>query len=276
MSIKQKQVISEKVLQATASALFEWYGPASLHYRFTSFVCKMPHEVKSLEVCEDLVKRSVYNESSSPLINLGRLIIDVMDSSPAAKDSRALQKRLRERLLRILKMGGLTYKRGGVVAVDSSLQLSNFKALLGKASLPEIVNEFENVILLEGAHAKSALTSVGAMLEAILRTYLERNQVNPEARSGLMHLWRLVHADLERTSLDPKFTKLLDTTVQSLAEIRNASSSAHANRAELDVIHVTLAANLACAVGAFLLVRSSKKSRKKAKNAKSLSIAQSA
>jgi hypothetical protein len=199
-------------------------------------------------------------ELAEPLVHLGRLVAELLDTEPGEFD-RAED---RSDVVRALQAEGLSYQRGGTIFGASLHGPSRTLAELLRATpFATIELEYERALKTVESDPGAAVTAACAILESVCKLYIEKNQIEMPTKQVLGQLWPLV---ADHLGLSPKnfveidFKKILQglyTIGDSIAALRTHVGSAHGHAPkktyELKPRHARLAVHAAHTMALFVL-----------------------
>jgi len=207
------------------------------------------------------LKRASEDPACDGLRVLGHVIEEFMEVEPSFQTE--LWQERKGRVEKILAQNNLTYMPGGhVVPVGSSMQARSLEQMLKERDLPALEIEFRRALDNVVADPPAAVTASCALLESLLKVYIEDEGLEMPSAQTVKPLWTTVQKHL---ALDPgrfedddikKILSGLSSIVDGIGALRTHAGSAHGRGrrpyALLDR-HALLALNGAATLAAFVL-----------------------
>ena len=203
------------------------------------------------------------NSEDGPLNILGKAIEEIMEVNAFGILQTERIELLRERITVSLHKYGLTYRIGGTVfklgtgAVARTLeQMAREKDLLG------VETEFERIVASLDKDPPSAVTASCALLESLLKVYIEDEALEMPSDQSIKPLWNVVRKHIKfdpAVIQDENLRKILSglaSIIDGIAALRTHKGSAHGQGKsgyKVKPRHARLAVHAASTVATFLL-----------------------
>ena len=207
------------------------------------------------------LKRASEDPACDGLRVLGRVIEEFMEVEPASQND--VWRERRGRVEKILIQNNLNYLPGGfVVPVGSSMQARSLDKLLKERDLPALEIEFRRALDDVAVDPPAAVTASCALLEALLKVYIEDEGLELPSSQTIKPLWAIVQKHL---LLDPsrfedddikKILSGLSSIVDGIGALRTHAGSAHGRGRRPYTVyerHAMLALNGAATLAAFII-----------------------
>ncbi|EOE5048922.1 abortive infection family protein [Salmonella enterica] len=209
--------------------------------------------------------RRINKESDEPLVLLGRLIENYMESELPANPYYEWEKKKVEfvkKMPELLGRYGLSYVTGGYVTDGASLASLSLKEAIQKRNTPAVEMEFARA--LENLHTdpREAVSAACNILESTFKIFIADENLPIPAKQDLQGLWKTVreHLGLDTKTVEDEDLKRILSGLYSLTDgigsLRTHASSAHgAGRKiyNLKPRHARLAINAAHTLTMFIL-----------------------
>ena len=195
-----------------------------------------------------------------PLATLGKVINELMEVSfqtGEATDPGSA------RVAAALGNYGLSYMRGGYIAVSGAKAVSNtLQDIIKARDLPGLEIEFERIYDNLESDPEAAVTAASALLESLFKSYIEEEGLDLPSEQSLKPLWKVVRKNLK---FDPALVEDEDlktilgglaAIVEGLGSLRTHKGSAHGHGKrsyKIEPRHARLAAHAAFTVATFVM-----------------------
>lgn len=179
---------------------------------------------------------AINGSNKSPLDSLGTFIQDFMDNDKKhwSDDFKDVIKAERQKVSGSLAANGYFYSAGGIISKGGTAPALSFIEQVRKDSLPAVRKELERALNSIESDPQKALLCASNALEATLKVYLERRNVqfNPQ-KDTLKPLWEkfVSNQGLQPKSFENQYHKEVASglykIVSGTMSLRNRNSSAH-------------------------------------------------
>ncbi len=263
-------IIPNSVIGAVASVLAAYYySHSKLNTLFME--AGAPGDVPDGNCetkCSLWLKRCNEFPEIDPLIVLGSVIQNFMDIEPTKSlfDDGIIENEVtrgQARIIAALERNQLTYKTNGyIVNAGSSIATKTLEDYLKNGDFKSIEVEFERAVSNISTDPHSSITAASAIIESVLKYYIERNNLTMPNRMNIGPLWQTVrqHIPLNRNAqLSDDQNKILTgvtSIIDGVGAFRSHIGSAHGRGSTPPTISVheaRLAINVAHSITTFLM-----------------------
>ena len=180
------------------------------------------------------LRRSSDDPATDALSVLGAVLEPIMGYvAEGARETAEIENR-QSRVLRVIEKNGLAYSAGEVIC-DHVMSYSSFNllALLGEYDLPNVEVEFERAIANLEADPPAAVCAACAGVEALLKAYIEDENLKMPKRATLKELWKVARKEMRQDPgqvEDDDVSRILSgqtSIIDGIASLRTHASSAH-------------------------------------------------
>jgi len=189
-----------------------------------------PPDGNCVEKCKAWLKRC-NSETSDPLHILGKILEELMEVDHDYQIEK--QKSARERVIKILTNHGLTYQKGRVLGINTSISTRSLHEILKNKDLHGMEQEFKRALESVDSDPPAALTAACSIVESLCKIYIEDEHLDSPSDQTLKPLWKIVSSSLgfEPGKLtDDDLKKILSgltSTLDGLGALRTHAGSAH-------------------------------------------------
>jgi hypothetical protein len=207
--------------------------------------------------------RTANEKAADPLATLGKVITEFMEVNSSGYASDTSLDPEREKVNRVLGEHGLAYMKGGyIVTIGATAVGKTLQDIIRARDLSGLQTEFDRIYENVESDPASAVTASCALLESLLRTYIEENKLEMPSEQSIKPLWKVIRKDL---NLDPAIVddddlKAILTGLAAIVEgtgsLRTHKGSAHGRGKttyKLKPRHARLAAHAAFTLASFVL-----------------------
>jgi hypothetical protein len=198
-----------------------------------------------------------------PLATLGRVINELMEvPTPQFRTGETINPEP-AKVADVLENYGLSYVRGGYIAVSGAKAVSNtLQDIIRARDLPGLEIEFERIYDNLQSDPEAAVTAASALLESLFKSYIEEEGLELPSEQSLKPLWKVVRKNL---TFDPALVEDEDlktvlgglaAIVEGLGSLRTHKGSAHGRGKRsyrIEPRHARLAAHAAFTVATFVM-----------------------
>lgn len=221
-----------------------------------------PPDENKLNKAQEWLRR-VNKEHPDPLLVLGKLIENYMespDSNFLTAEKEAFNK---QEIAGILERHNLQYHVGGVISdLVGNAVSKTLKSLIKELDIPAMDLEFKRALENVNKSPREAVSAASNILETICKVYIDEKNLEKPQKQDLKSIWSTVRKDL---GFDPK--RLEDTDLQTIltglfaliegiGSLRTHASSAHGpdkKSYKLEARHSRLAVHSAHTAAVFIL-----------------------
>lgn len=170
---------------------------------------------------------------------LGLVIQGYMDTEPPKSlfgdDNRdSLLKEGQERIISALERNNLTYKHNGyVIKSGSTVATKTLEDHLKKGDFKSVEREFERAISNLNTDPHTSITAASAIIESVLKYYIERKKLAMPRKMNIGILWQTVRQDL---TLNPD-SQLSDDQIKILTGVTSIIDGVGAFRSHIGSAH---------------------------------------
>ncbi|MEZ9575327.1 MULTISPECIES: abortive infection family protein [Vibrio] len=218
--------------------------------------------------CSTWLKRCNEHQDVDALKVLGCVIQNFMDIEPTKSlfDDDIIENETTKgqaRIIAALERNQLTYKMNGyVISAGSSIATKTLEDYLRNGDFKSIEVEFERAISNINTDPHSSITAASAIIESVLKYYIERNNLTMPSRMNIGPLWQTArqHIPLNRNAqLNDDQNKILAgvaSIIDGVGAFRSHIGSAHGRGSAPPAISIheaRLAINVAHSITTFVM-----------------------
>lgn len=215
---------------------------------------------------QEWLRRINADESTQPLLVLGRLLENYMeeappDNSPFDEFPPAIDTPDQETLKKALARYDLKYVRGGTVSGALATPSKSLDDFIREKNIPAVDQEFTRALSNVESNPREAVSAASNILESICKIYIAEQGLQAPVKQDLKPVWTVVRKDLgfdpgavEDQDLQVILTGLL-SIVDGIGALRTHASSAHGagkKNYKLEPRHARLAIHAAHTVTLFI------------------------
>lgn len=152
----------------------------------------------------------INDESSAPLVILGRLIENYMDMVvnepdefdhvlPMGRTQRIIY--LRQKLITQLEKSNLIYVSGGIIHDGKSASSEQLWSIVKTRNIPCIEEEFKRALSKINSEPREAVSAACNILESVFKVYIQDEGLELPQKQDIQGLWKVV---VGRLGFDPK------------------------------------------------------------------------
>lgn len=225
-----------------------------------------PPEGNCVDKSTAWLKRCSSDLSVDALAILGRVLEEFMEVDHLLSFSSHDQlNHERARVREVLNRYGMRYEMGGriiVVVPKSGLPATSIETMLRNREFASLDHEFQRGLASLDSDPEAALTSACALVESLLRVYIEEEGLDLPKEQSLKPLWKIVSAHLgfdPSQLVDDDLKRILTglfSIMDGLGALRTHAGSAHGRgqyRYNVKARHARLALNTAHTLTVFVL-----------------------
>ena len=218
--------------------------------------------------CTAWLKRCNDDPDVNAIQVLGQVIQDFMDKEPPASlfNSAELGTALKEdqdRIISALERNNLTYKTNGyVIKSGSTVATKTLEDYLKNGDFASIEVEFDRALLNINTDPHASITAASAIIESVLKHYIERNSLVMPNRMNIGPLWQTVRQNLTlnaNSQLSDDQNKILTgvtSIIDGVGAFRSHIGSAHGRGVsppQISAHEARLAVNVSHSVVTFIM-----------------------
>ena len=263
-------IIPNAVIGAVASVIAaHYYSHSKLNTLFMeSGAPGDPPEGNCETKCANWLKRCNEHSDINALEVLGLVIQSYMDTEPAKSlfsDSylNSALKEGQDRIVAALERNQLTYKPNGyIVKSGSTVATKTLEDYLKKGDFTSVEVEFNRALSNFNTDPHTSITAASAIIESVLKYYIERNLLAMPIRMNIGPLWQTVrqnlalNADNQLNNVQQKILTGITSIIDGVGAFRSHIGSAH-GRGEspphISISDARLAVNVAHSVVTFIM-----------------------
>ena len=218
--------------------------------------------------CASWLKRCNNDPTVNALQVLGLVIQDYMDTERPKSlfgngDIDTPLKEGRERIIAALEKNQLTYKCNGyVIKSGSTVATKTLEDYLKSGDFSSIEVEFERALSNINTDPHTSITAASAIVDSVLKYYIERHSLIAPARMNIGPLWQTVRQELtlnDDSQLSDDQNKILTgitSIIDGVGAFRSHIGSAHGRGAfppKISVLEARLAVNVSHSIVTFIM-----------------------
>jgi hypothetical protein len=211
--------------------------------------------------CDQWLRRCNHDDDVDAFEVLGKFIEVVMESD--YPDLYEAGVRGQKRITDALTKHGLSYHRGGrILGGTAGAPTKSLREILSSRDLPAVEAEFDRALATIETDPAAALTAACALIESLLKTYIEDEGLELPSSETIKPLWNVVakHLGLDAGSVQDDDIRRICTGLSSIVDgvgaFRTHAGSAHGRgRAvyQISSRHARLAIHAAHTLATFII-----------------------
>lgn len=195
-------------------------------------------EGNCVQKCNDWLKRCNKEPSVDAIEVLGKIVQEYMDKEPApslfGKGSPSSFVEGQKKISAVLSKNNLSYRINGYITDIGSTSLTKtLEERFKSGDFSSIETEFDRAVQNISTDPHAAITAASAIIESVLKVYIETFGLNMPKRLNVMDLWEVVRPELNLNSDgilagdQQKILKGLTASIDGVGCFRSHIGSAH-------------------------------------------------